>query len=333
MVYLRASKSLLARTCRLSFNLSNFEPRIQDLAQLIEGTRQQGRSINAGARWRRQGLSQDDAYQVAAACCAIRMDQAETYGAGQLPVGRKIGFTNKSIWPEYNIYASNWGYMYANTVLSLRENPTFEFNQRAMSLQPRIEPEVVLRMASAPSASMSDTELLDCVSWFAHGFEVVQSIYRDWKFNSAETTAAGALHQVLLIGRTIRPAASASKEEFISALGDVKVDLYRNQELMDRGGAKNVLGNPLNALRHLCEILENQSLHPRILPGEIITTGTMTKALPISVGDRWHTTLQQDGLQSVAHQGKGFESAGVEFKLREGSYPIHVEKSLALSNE
>jgi 2-oxo-3-hexenedioate decarboxylase len=48
-------------------------------------------------------LGMDDAYRVAA---AVRMKRE---ARGERPLGRKIGFTNRTIWSEYNVYAPMWG--------------------------------------------------------------------------------------------------------------------------------------------------------------------------------------------------------------------------------
>ncbi len=38
---------------------------------------------------------------------------------GERPVGRKIGFTNRTIWAEYGVYAPIWGDMYDTTLRDL----------------------------------------------------------------------------------------------------------------------------------------------------------------------------------------------------------------------
>ena len=48
-------------------------------------------------------LDLDDAYLVTAAIRQMREMR------GEIPVGRKIGFTNRTIWPEYNVYEPIWG--------------------------------------------------------------------------------------------------------------------------------------------------------------------------------------------------------------------------------
>ena len=61
------------------------------------------------------GLS--EAYWVAAAV------RAEREVRGERPIGRKIGFTNRTIWAEYGVYAPIWGYVYDRTVRDLTSEP------------------------------------------------------------------------------------------------------------------------------------------------------------------------------------------------------------------
>ncbi|KAK5075926.1 hypothetical protein LTR70_009904 [Exophiala xenobiotica] len=288
----RYARCLLPELCKQSFGSQQFPARIQKITRDIMQAHASGQQIPASTAWRKEGLSQDEGYQVAAAGCARSMREKDAR-----PIGRKIGFTNTNIWPEYNIDTSNWGYIYMRTL-------------------PKIEPEIVFRMKSAPSSSMDDTELLDCIFSYAPGLEIVQSVYPDWRFNSAETTAQGALHRFLWIGNWLRPASEASKDEIVAGLSHVKVDLTRNNELMDRGSSKNVLGSPLNALRHLCEILEKQTLHPPVQPREIITTGTMTKALSISQGQRWRSCIGGSNFQRLTYGNRQFLSMQLDVEQK-----------------
>src|SRR5579863_8542970 len=54
-----------------------------------------------------------DAYNVTAAV------RAEREARGERPIGREIGFTNRTIWAEYGVYAPIWGYVYDGTVHDL----------------------------------------------------------------------------------------------------------------------------------------------------------------------------------------------------------------------
>ena len=117
---------------------------------------------------------------------------------GERVLGRKIGFTNRTIWAEYGVYAPMWGYVYDRTVRNLADiGGAFPL---AGLCEPRIEPEIVFGLSRAPSQGMDDAALIGCVEWVAHGFELVQSIFPNWKFSPADTVAANGLHGALLIG-------------------------------------------------------------------------------------------------------------------------------------
>jgi 2-oxo-3-hexenedioate decarboxylase len=91
-------------------------------------------------RWPEFGLA--EAYRVAAGVRARREAR------GERPIGRKIGFTNRTIWSEYNVHAPMWDYVYDVTVRDLR---TQDVDASLSSLaEPRIEPEIIFGMASAP---------------------------------------------------------------------------------------------------------------------------------------------------------------------------------------
>src|SRR5437763_6624265 len=66
--------------------------------------------------------------------------------------------------------------------------------------EPRIEPEIVLHLASAPSAGVSEPELFGCIDRIAHGFEIVHSIFPGWIFTAADAVAAYGVHGALLLG-------------------------------------------------------------------------------------------------------------------------------------
>ena len=140
---------------------------------------------------RPRGLSVDDAYRVTP---RVR----EMFEAGGAKVlGRKIGFTNRTIWQQYNVYAPIWGYAFDRTVHDLAATPTLSLGHLS---EPRIEPEIIFGLGSAPSAAMDEAALSACIDWVALGYEIVQSIYPGWQFAAADTIAAGGLHGALLIG-------------------------------------------------------------------------------------------------------------------------------------
>lgn len=206
---------------------------------------------------------------------------------GEKPVGYKIGFTNRTIWERYGVYAPIWGPVW-NTTLTVcdGEGPI----DLTGTCQPRLEPELVFGIASTPPAGASLEQVFACVDWLAPGFEIVQSHCRDWKFTAAETVADGALHARLLVGSPtpVRQFA-ASGEALDRRLADTQLRLFHDQRLVDEGVGAHVLDGPLHALHHFVRELQARADAPRLVAGDVVTTGTWTDAWPIEPGQRWRS--------------------------------------------
>ena len=232
----------------------------------------------------------DDAYRVTAAVRQMRETRGET------PLGRKIGFTNRTIWDEYQIGAPMWGYIYDATVDDLDDaGATVSLAGLA---EPRIEPEIIFGLAVAPEPGMDERALLGCVNWVAHGFELVQSIFPRWEFTLPDTVAAYGLHGKLLVGP--RHSLAEHGDDWLGSLSTFGIDLKRDGVVVDQGRASNVLGGPLSALRHLVEVLASDPVNPPLAAGEIVTTGTLTRAFPVAPGETWATELTGVALDGIA---------------------------------
>ncbi len=244
----------------------------EELVALL-GTDKQVESISR----RYDGFNLTDAYKIATKVCTLRLAR------GEIPIGRKIGFTNQAVRDIYGVSAPIWNYVFDRTVRdSLTGKTTFDLGDLP---EPLIEPEVALHLATAPSADMNERELLACIDWVSAGFEIVYSIFPGWKFSLADATAAYGVHGALVIGRRCTVLKDAA--HFEEQLSSFNVELTNDQGVVRRGEASNVLGGPLCALRYLVdEISRYPDLEP-LRAGELITTGTLTEAMPAIAGETW----------------------------------------------
>lgn len=219
-----------------------------------------------------EGLDLDAAYAVAQAIDRRRQ------AAGERVVGMKIGFTNRTIWDEYGVHAPMWGYMYDTTVSALSGPVSLE-----PFMEPRIEPEICFGFSRAPSPEMSDADLLECIAWISHGFEIVQSPFRNWKFAAPDTVAARGLHGAMLLGPKYSP----------DAHGAFEITLAGSNAVVEHGNTALVLGGPLAALRHALEI------GCPVQAGHMVTTGTLTRAMPVAAGQTWRTELAGTAIKGI----------------------------------
>jgi 2-oxo-3-hexenedioate decarboxylase len=235
-------------------------------------------------------------FDVAAAYEVLAEIERRRRAQGWQPAARKIGFTNRTIWPRYGVYQPMWAHAWTRTV---QFAPDAHAKQALAHLvQPRIEPEVVFRLGAPVPATDDVDAILACVDAIAPAFEIVQSHFPDWKFTAADCTAAFGLHGALVVGPPL-PITPANRAAIAAALPTFTLRLARDGTLVDTGIGANVLGSPALALAHLARVLATQPWAPPLAAGEIITTGTVTDAWPVAPGQTWTSDYGSLGLAGL----------------------------------
>jgi 2-oxo-3-hexenedioate decarboxylase len=208
---------------------------------------------------------------------------------GEKPAGFKIGFTNRTSWQRYRVFAPIWGTVWITTLQHCDGQASIAL---AGLCQPRLEPEVVFGLPAAPAIGASLEQLFECIAWLATGFEIVQSHCADWQFTAAETVSDGGLHGRLLVGPAtpVRQLAhsGAALDQRLAAAG---VQLFRGDSRVDHGHGGNVLDGPLHALRHFVLELQQCPGAPGLHEGDVVTTGTWTDAWPLQPGQHWRAVF------------------------------------------
>ena len=222
-------------------------------------------------------LSLQEAYDVAG-IVRQKLGQTEI-------IGRKIGFTNRSIWNVYNVDQPIWGSITKNSISFFESN--FLKIDLSQFCEPRIEPEIVVCLKQTPKDGSEKTEIY--LDWIAPGFEIVDSIYPNWKFSLTDAIASGGLHGCLAVGKKFKVNDRTERD-----LINVGVSLYRGGKLEEEGTGANVLDGPVSAIRYLHSGLSKIQNQGSLSTGDIITTGTMTDAKPIYPNEKW--TAKFDGV-------------------------------------
>jgi 2-oxo-3-hexenedioate decarboxylase len=240
-------------------------------------------------------------FTVAQAYDVLALIEDRRRAQGWRAVGRKIGFTNRTLWPRYGVYRPMWAHTWEHSVHHAKDGratlPLAGF------MEPRLEPEVVFHL-KAPLAPTDDAlEVLAAVDWIAPGFEIVQSPFPGWKFQAPDCTAACGLHGALVVGAPVAVTA-ANRDEVAAKLPTFEATLYREKEIVDRGLGANVLDSPALALATLARVLAELPQFPPLAAGETVTTGTLTDAWPIAPSETW----------SAGYGGLGLEGLTVTFE-------------------
>jgi 2-oxo-3-hexenedioate decarboxylase len=230
-----------------------------------------------------------DDFDVAAAYDVLAEIERRRRAQGWVPAGRKIGFTNRTIWSRYGVYEPMWAHTWTHTVHHARDGlATLALDG---FVQPRIEPEVVFGLGGPVPDTNDALEVLRHVEWIAAGFEIVQSHFPEWKFKAADCTAAFGLHGV--------PVTAANRAALAAALPTFVLTLRNGDLVVDRGIGGNVLDSPALALAYLARVLARQPKFAPLAAGEIVTTGTVTDAWPVARGESWSSDYGDLGIPGL----------------------------------
>jgi 2-oxo-3-hexenedioate decarboxylase len=232
----------------------------------------------------------EEAYEVAAAIDALRRAR------GEKPAGRKIGFTNRKIWDEYGATSPIWAHVYDDTLIHAA-NGTATVSL-AGSSQPRLEPEIAFRLKAPLGPDRREApQVLEAIEWYAPSFEIVCCHFPQWKFKPPDAAADFSFHWRLIVGTPV-----AVRGEDIAALAlqlrDCQIALRRDGMVLARGLGANALDHPALALVFLADMLVRQPQFEPLAAGEIITTGTLTSAMPVKAGEAWSSSYT--GLPGVS---------------------------------
>lgn len=225
------------------------------------------------------------AYRVEAELARLRRS------TGARTVGRKVGYANRALWRVFKLDTVLWAHMYDDTVHYADRTASLSL---ATTLSPKIEPEIIFKLKHPPAGDLTDPALvLESADWMALGFELVDCVYPDWKFQPADFVASFGLHAGLMVGEP-RKVESDMIPALVHQLAAAKVRLLQDGQLVAEGAGGNVLKSPALCLGELAAGLARQPGAEPLVAGELIATGAMTDNQFVTPGESWMAVL--DGL-------------------------------------
>ena len=204
--------------------------------------------------------------------------------AGHATVGLKVGYANKAMWRVLKLDTLVWAHMYDDTVTVAPDGHGRVSVSRWIA--PKIEPEIVFKLKTPLPAGLTEPgAVLVHVEWLALGFEIIDCVYPEWKFQPSDFVAASGLHAALLVGtpRFVTPETGPS---LAAALSAFTVILRRADAVVAEGAGKNALRSPALCLAELASARARRGLQP-MGAGDLVSSGTLTESQPIHAGERW----------------------------------------------
>ena len=214
----------------------------------------------------------------------VRLRRAE----GRTIVGRKVGYANKAVWRALKLETLVWAHMYDDTVHYASGNEATLAVDRMCS--PKIEPEIVFKVGRPIGGTHDAADVLSAVEWIALGFELIDCVYADWKFQPADFVASLGLHAALVVGQPV-PVASADIPTLVDQLAQFTLQLSRNGVVEQEGAGKNSLRSPALCLGELAAAISRRTPDEMLTAGELVSSGTLTESRAIAAGEMWTATV------------------------------------------
>ncbi|QNB48102.1 2-keto-4-pentenoate hydratase [Thermanaerosceptrum fracticalcis] len=220
----------------------------------------------------------EEAYQVQL------VNVEEAVKAGKRIVGKKIGLTSVAMQKFLGVNEPDYGHL-LDTMIWDEEIPISLSNL----LQPKIEAEIAFVLGDdlqGPGVTLTD--VLRATAGVVPSFEVIDSRIKDWKIKIQDTIADNASSAGITLGSQLIPVNQVE-------LKYVGMVLQKNGQIIETAAGAAVMGHPALAVAWLANKLGSMGIG--LKKGEIILSGSLTKAIEVKAGDVFVATF--GGLGSV----------------------------------
>jgi 2-keto-4-pentenoate hydratase len=236
------------------------------LAEAIWAARQAGRTLDAEATIGSPDLA--TAYDIQRALLALRL------AAGERVIGWKLGYTSEVMRRQMGIDRPNIGPLTDRMLLGSDDAVSHRL------VQPRVEPEIGLRLKTALDARRAPVDrhtVAAAVEGAYACLEVVHSTWTGYRFNLEQNTADNSSAGQVVIGPRL-PVTD------LMALDTVAVRLSDGDHTLGKGVGADADGHPLDAVARLARELAANG--QRLEAGDLVITGGLTKACALEAGGR-----------------------------------------------
>lgn len=231
---------------------------------------------------REPGITLDDAYYI-----SLRMLNRRVEDDGEVVVGKKIGVTSKAVQDMLNVHQPDFGFL----TDAMQYEDGADIPVAGHLIRPRAEAEIGFRLKKdLIGPGVTETDVLNATDYIMPCFEIVDSRIRDWKIKIEDTVADNASCGVFVLGTQ-----RVNARQF--DLPNLKITVWKNDQLLSEGLGSAVQGNPLTAVAWLANTLGKYDIPFKA--GEVILSGSLVPLEDVKSGDRMRMELEGIGGASV----------------------------------
>lgn len=225
-------------------------------------------------------MDMEDAYSVQ---YAIR---ARKIARGGRVVGLKAGLTSRAKMKQMNVSEPSYGFL--ADYFAVQDGG--EVNCAEL-IHPRVEPEIAfVTKAALKGPGCHIGAVLAATDFVVPAIEIIDSRYRDFKFDLVSVVADNASSSRFVLGGRMTPIEDLD----LRTLGIV---LEKNGSPVAIAASAAVLGHPAASVAMLANLLARRG--EEIPAGTLVLTGGATEAIAVAPGDAMTLRIQSLGTVSV----------------------------------
>ncbi|RME65828.1 MAG: 4-oxalocrotonate decarboxylase [Alphaproteobacteria bacterium] len=209
-----------------------------------------------------QALTLEEAYAVQRLSVARRLARGETLA------GIKMGFTSRAKMAQMGIDEMIWGHL--TSAMLLEDGAGLNLGAY---VHPRVEPEIAFLLKRSLCGRVTLAQALAAVEAVAPAIEIIDSRYRDFKFNLADVVADNSSSASFVLGPWHRPDGDLTNRGMILAF---------DNRTVETGSSAAILGNPVRALAAASRLVAQHGMVLR--RGWIVLAGGATAAATLQPG-------------------------------------------------
>ncbi len=227
---------------------------------------------------------------------SVKISRAEAYaiqerganlreGEGEKLVGLKMGLTSEGKRRQMNLDTPLYGVL--SDKMQIEDGGTLSLKSL---IHPKIEPELAFVVSRELRGQISPEEALSACREVCPCLEILDSRYSEFKYFSMEDVIAdNASSSHFVLGPPI--------EDFRQRnLSELNLCMKVNGEVAQEGLAREISGNPVLSMVHLCELLADGE---RSIPaGSLVLAGAATAA--VALRPSMQVELEIPGCQGVS---------------------------------
>ncbi|MFK0174296.1 2-keto-4-pentenoate hydratase [Streptomyces sp. NPDC090306] len=200
---------------------------------------------------------------------------------GDCVIGYKAGLTSAPMQAMFSVDTPDYGPVLASTVHHDGASvPSGAF------IAPKVEAEIVFRLGASLKGPGVDVDAArEAVSEVMAGLEIVDSRIEGWRIRLADTIADLASNGAVVLADPV----PAGDRDF----RPTGMAFSRNGELLATGAGAAALGDPVAVVAWLANVLGERGV--TLEAGQLIMTGALHSAVPITAGDTFVAEFDQLG--------------------------------------